>query len=364
MDHQHLPARPRARADPDRRDGEALRDERGQAVRHALQHDREASGRLERKCVGEHALGAVDVAPLHAPAAQRVDALRREADVAHHRDARIHHQPDLGADLRPALQLHRVHAALFQEATGIFERLMDIALIAHEGHVADQEREAGAALHRAAVVEHLVHGDGQRVLMPKDDHRERVADQDRVDAARFGQLGRRVVVGRDHRDGLAALFLRTERADGCGLALGRLARLRAVHSFGLRLRDHLQPPRSRPVKGPRVVAGHAECRPKEPDGTRNTRSFGHSPIRSRHVERGSRVPVSSRPALGSERRWRRTPTAAGSTRLQDFVALAAQSKGRRRPVIVPSPLGIVSRLQPASLFRPAVNGRLVAGVAL
>ena len=67
--------------------------------------------------VGEQLLGA-GAAALHPEAAEGVLALRREADVRHHRDAGVVQQPDLRGDPHAALELDRLRAALLHEPDG------------------------------------------------------------------------------------------------------------------------------------------------------------------------------------------------------------------------------------------------------
>ena len=75
-------------------------------------------------------------------------------------------------------------------------------MIAAEGHVGDDERAADGAANGAGVVQHLVHGDGEGVFVAEDDHGERVADQDEVDAGFIHQARGCVVVRGERGDGL------------------------------------------------------------------------------------------------------------------------------------------------------------------
>ena len=79
------------------------------------------------------------------------------------------------------------------------------------------------AAHRASVVQHLVHGDRQRVGVAQGHHGEGVAHQDRIDSGGLEGACRGVVVGGEHGDGLAALPLLLQGQDGglrTGSALG------------------------------------------------------------------------------------------------------------------------------------------------
>ena len=62
---------------------------------------------------------------------------------------------------------------------------------------------AQAAGDGAGVVEHLVESDGQGVLVAEDDHAERVADEDHVDAGLVEQARGGIVIRGERRDGLA-----------------------------------------------------------------------------------------------------------------------------------------------------------------
>ena len=118
-----------------------LRHERlGDRCGNRLEDDREAAGRLQRqRLLGElrRRLGGL---ALGLEAAEGGGGLRRQADVAHHRDA--------GADDRPrpldggaaALELDGVAAGLLDEALGVLDRLLVRALVGAERHVADQQR--------------------------------------------------------------------------------------------------------------------------------------------------------------------------------------------------------------------------------
>ena len=66
--------------------GNGVGDEAGDGVGHALEHDREAAGVGERDRVVDDRPRGLEVLALHAEAAEGVNGLRREAEVAHHRD--------------------------------------------------------------------------------------------------------------------------------------------------------------------------------------------------------------------------------------------------------------------------------------
>ena len=93
-DDLDLPGAAGAGADADGRDAQALGDGRGQLLGHQLQHDREGAGLLDRQRVGEQGSRGIAGLALHADLADLVDGLRRQADVAHDRDAGLDHGLD------------------------------------------------------------------------------------------------------------------------------------------------------------------------------------------------------------------------------------------------------------------------------
>ena len=78
----------------------------------------------------------------------------------------------------------------------------------------DDKRATDGAAHGARVVQHLVHGDGQRVFVAEHDHGEGVADEDEVDAGFVDQAGGGVVVGGERGDGLALALHFCQRRNG------------------------------------------------------------------------------------------------------------------------------------------------------
>src|SRR5436305_14847013 len=76
-----------ARTNAVRRNTKSLRYGRGELRRHELEHDCERTSLLDGERVGEQSACRLDGLALDAVAAQAVDGLRRESDVAHDRNA-------------------------------------------------------------------------------------------------------------------------------------------------------------------------------------------------------------------------------------------------------------------------------------
>ena len=64
-------------------------------------------------------LRGVELLALHLEAAERVDRLRREADVAHHRDLGVEDRRDRVEPLAAALELHRAGARRASSAAAL-----------------------------------------------------------------------------------------------------------------------------------------------------------------------------------------------------------------------------------------------------
>ncbi len=69
----------------------------------------------------------------------------------------------------------------------------------------------GAARHRPAVVQHILHGDRQGVGIAQHHHTQRIAHQDDIDSRLVDGQGGRIIVGGEHGDGFAALLLAAQR---------------------------------------------------------------------------------------------------------------------------------------------------------
>ena len=134
--------------------------------------------------------------------------------MADHRHPGVRDRPHRVRHLPAALQLDAIHAALFQQATGVADCLSTVSLVGEERQVADEIRVLRPAPHGFAVVDHLVHGDRHRGIVAQHDHAQRITDQDRIQPRPVRGQRAGIVVGRDHGDRLAPRLLVLERQDG------------------------------------------------------------------------------------------------------------------------------------------------------
>ena len=126
---------------------------------------------------------------LHVVAAERVDALRPQAAVGHHGDAGRDERGDRVGLLDAAFELHGLAARFLQDAAGVFDRLVRAQVEARERHVDDHQRVLDRAADHFGVVDHFVERHGQRAVVPLDDHRHAVADENAFDAGRIDEPG-------------------------------------------------------------------------------------------------------------------------------------------------------------------------------
>ena len=87
--------------------GNGVGDEAGDRVRHALEHDGETAGVDERHRVVDDRARRFKVLALHPEPAQRVERLRGEPEVAHHRDLGVEDRLHGVEALAAAFELHR-----------------------------------------------------------------------------------------------------------------------------------------------------------------------------------------------------------------------------------------------------------------
>ena len=105
------------------------------------------------------------------------DGNLRRSQRAHQLDAR-------------ALNLDCFGAGFLHEPHGVGHPVSNRPVIAAERHVGHHQRAMHGAAYGARVVQHLVHGDGQRVFVAEHDHGQRVADKNQIDPSLVHQRAR------------------------------------------------------------------------------------------------------------------------------------------------------------------------------
>ena len=108
-----------------------------------------------------------------------------------------------------AFEFHRIGPCL-NEQPGVRNGLFG-GVVSVNGEVGDNWGALGAPCNGAGVVEHFRHGDVRGVRVAEDDHAQGVAYEEAVNARFVEEPRGRVVVGRQHRDFVAACFGGEER---------------------------------------------------------------------------------------------------------------------------------------------------------
>src|SRR3989338_3290341 len=98
-------------------------------------------------------------------------------------------------ELDSSFDLDRLRPGLLEESPGVPLRLLDAHLKGKKRHVRDHERPFPAPDHRFGMIDHLIQGDGQSVLLPLDHRAQRVPDEQDIHPGLIKDAGERVIVG-------------------------------------------------------------------------------------------------------------------------------------------------------------------------
>ena len=129
------------------------------------------------------------------------------------RDAAVGQARHQWRDDGAAFELDRVAPGFLHVPPGVAQAFLDRHLIAHERHVAHDERIRRAAAGGAAVMQRLLDRQRQGVRVPKHGHRQRIADEQHFHARIGGERrGRRIAHG-DHDDLLSGFLHLPESGD-------------------------------------------------------------------------------------------------------------------------------------------------------
>jgi hypothetical protein len=208
----HLPITAIARPDPDHGDGEPLAQQSGQIPGNVFHHEGKTAHPLKLLGLLEQPLAGAGIRGLP-PQSEAMHRLGGEAQMAHHRNSHPHHAVDGAESFRlRSLQLHRCCRALLQDPARRGQSILQAALIAEEGKVADHQghRVAGTVLkppaHRPTVVQHFLQGDRQGGGVTQDRHAQGVTDKYRINTGFPHDLSGDGIPGRQDRDGKTGLF--------------------------------------------------------------------------------------------------------------------------------------------------------------
>ena len=196
--HQYLTVDIRPRPDSDHRHPDRLGHQLSQRCGNRLQDDGKNAGRLQCPGVIDDLFGRSGVFALHLETAEGAGGLGGQSDMALDGYAGLYDRLDGRRKVSPAFQFHGVAAALFHQAARIDDGLPNGGVVAHKGHVADHQRPPAAPHDRFDVMNHVFHGDLDGSLQAHDDHTERIAHQNDVDAGFIRQQPERIIIGGHH----------------------------------------------------------------------------------------------------------------------------------------------------------------------
>ncbi len=173
---EHLSVAVRTCADADGRDVQLLCDLLCQRCRYTLQYYGERACLLYAACIVENLLCRSLALALYAEAAKRIDRLRCHTDMGADRNGRVDNRANLFADRGAALELDSLCAAFLHQTAGVDQGVIGGCLIGHERHIRNEQRIFRAASNCRRMMDHILHCDGQRILITKADHAQRIAD--------------------------------------------------------------------------------------------------------------------------------------------------------------------------------------------
>ena len=128
----------------------------------------------------------------------------------HDRDAGLGERTHRGGVFLSAFHFHRMHQSLFEQPDGGFNGLLGGDLVAAEGKVGHDQCATGARTDRTGKENHVLERDRQRGRMAEDVIRRGISDQQNLNTRLVENLGRVLIVGREHRKTAPLLLCLTE----------------------------------------------------------------------------------------------------------------------------------------------------------
>ncbi len=125
----------------------------------------------------------------------------------HHRNLSLGEPSDQVKAACSAFDLDCLGAGFFNETCRVGYPFRSRHLVGPEGHVGDHHRVFDRPPYGAGVQQHLVHGDGECVVIAHDHHGQGISHQDEVDARLVHQPCGGVVVRGEGDDGSPVSFL-------------------------------------------------------------------------------------------------------------------------------------------------------------
>ena len=207
MENQHLPITLRASTNTDRRSFDLGSNQRRNLTRNAFHKYAGHARAIQRHGIAHQLFHCAQVLSLHLVSAHDIDRLRRQPNVPGHRNLRVGDAANQVSPLLPTLDLHHFRPAFLHKARCVAHGVRSVNLIRPVRHIRHKQRILHAAAHGLHVVQHLVHGDRERVLIAQHGLRERIAHQHHLNARLVDNTRGREVVGSQATNGFVSEFL-------------------------------------------------------------------------------------------------------------------------------------------------------------
>src|SRR3972149_910736 len=178
---QNLSVAVRPRTDADGRNPEMLGDARRQRAWNSLEHHRESSGLLYTESLFQQAFLGFRSPTLNLVTSKGVNGLGGETDMSHHRNAGLHHRPDLLPDPLSSFEFDRLRPTFLDEPSGIPHGFRYRNLVSQKRHIGHHHRCTVGARHRCRMPDHVLKRHRQSGRMPQDHHSQGISYQEDVD---------------------------------------------------------------------------------------------------------------------------------------------------------------------------------------
>jgi len=193
--------------DADGRDREHLGDLGRRVLLDEFEDDRETSCLLQTEGFFLELFAGKVAASLDFVAADLVDRLRGEPDVAHDGDPGLDDGRDAFAELvYRTLEFDRLRAAFRHETSRVADGLLGVELVREERHIADDHGVLDGAGYHRGVVDHLVHGHAEGIVVALNDRTQGIAHENGIYAALIEELRGGVIVRGENGDLVSRFF--------------------------------------------------------------------------------------------------------------------------------------------------------------
>ena len=175
-----------------------LRDKRCNLRRHTFDHDSKCTRFFHCFRIFQKFFRCCLALSLHFKSTKRIDGLWGQTNVCTHRNSGIYDCFDLRTHFHAAFQFDRIAASFLHQTSSIDKGIINRSLVRHKWHINDNQRIFSPTRYRCAVMDHVFHRNGNRVLVSKDHISQRITNQYAVYACFVDQFCRRIIISSQH----------------------------------------------------------------------------------------------------------------------------------------------------------------------